>query len=226
MVLVARSLRRALLASPGCGPHHRTIGRAVIVLGFDGLDFSLTRDLMAQGRLPQFHEVAARAGSLRSALRFRRRARSPGRLHHRARPGRPRHLRLRPPRPEDDAALPVDDAGRAAEPLCLRWDGGASADRRTRGTAQQGRRSGMCSSSAGIDTTIVRMPRTSRRPGTATRELSGMGTPDLLGTYGTFRSSRRIRSSGWRRRRGHHLSGPRSVTASCAARSKVRTTRC
>ena len=29
-------------------------------------------------------------------------------------------------------------------------------------------------------------PRTSRRRAQATRELSGMGTPDLLGTYGTF----------------------------------------
>ena len=38
----------------------------------------------------------------------------------------------------------------------------------------------------GIDTTIVRMPANFPPSGTATRELSGMGTPDLLGTYGTF----------------------------------------
>ena len=38
----------------------------------------------------------------------------------------------------------------------------------------------------GIETTIVRMPANFPPSGTATRELSGMGTPDLLGTYGTF----------------------------------------
>ena len=30
------------------------------------------------------------------------------------------------------------------------------------------------------------MPANFPPSGTATRELSGMGTPDLLGTYGTF----------------------------------------
>jgi predicted AlkP superfamily phosphohydrolase/phosphomutase len=38
----------------------------------------------------------------------------------------------------------------------------------------------------GIETTIVRMPANFPPSGRAARELSGMGTPDLLGTYGTF----------------------------------------
>jgi hypothetical protein len=38
----------------------------------------------------------------------------------------------------------------------------------------------------GIETTIVRMPANFPPSGTATRELSGMGTPDMLGTYGIF----------------------------------------
>lgn len=38
----------------------------------------------------------------------------------------------------------------------------------------------------GVETTILRMPVNFPPTGTATRELSGMGTPDLLGTYGTF----------------------------------------
>ena len=38
----------------------------------------------------------------------------------------------------------------------------------------------------GIETTIVRMPANFPPSGKATRELSGMGTPDVLGTYGTF----------------------------------------
>ena len=38
----------------------------------------------------------------------------------------------------------------------------------------------------GIETTIIRMPANFPPSGTATRELSGMGTPDIIGTYGTF----------------------------------------
>ena len=38
----------------------------------------------------------------------------------------------------------------------------------------------------GVETTIIRMPANFPPSGTATRELSGMGTPDILGTYGTF----------------------------------------
>ncbi len=37
-----------------------------------------------------------------------------------------------------------------------------------------------------VETTTVRMPADFPVTGTATRELSGMGTSDLLGTYGTF----------------------------------------
>ena len=51
----------------------------------------------------------------------------------------------------------------------------------------------------GVETTIVRMPANFPPSGTATRELSGMGTPDLLGTYGTFSlftSAARASSSG------------------------------
>ncbi len=39
---------------------------------------------------------------------------------------------------------------------------------------------------AGVATTIVRIPANFPPTGTASRELSGMGTPDLLGGYGTF----------------------------------------
>jgi predicted AlkP superfamily phosphohydrolase/phosphomutase len=38
----------------------------------------------------------------------------------------------------------------------------------------------------GVETTIIRMPANFPPSGTATRELSGMGTPDLVGTSGTF----------------------------------------
>jgi predicted AlkP superfamily phosphohydrolase/phosphomutase len=38
----------------------------------------------------------------------------------------------------------------------------------------------------GVRTTIMRMPANFPPSGTATRELSGMGTPDILGGYGTY----------------------------------------
>lgn len=38
----------------------------------------------------------------------------------------------------------------------------------------------------GVETTIMRMPANFPPSGSAKRELSGMGTPDILGTYGTF----------------------------------------
>ncbi|MDP6801649.1 MAG: alkaline phosphatase family protein [Gemmatimonadota bacterium] len=40
--------------------------------------------------------------------------------------------------------------------------------------------------SAGVECTVLRMPANFPPSGTATRELSGMGTPDIIGTYGTF----------------------------------------
>ena len=50
---------------------HRPLGRRVVILGFDGLDFGLTRDLMAQGRLPNFVKSPRVARSLPSARRRR-----------------------------------------------------------------------------------------------------------------------------------------------------------
>ena len=52
----------ALIPGVACGRRHAALGRRVIVLGFDGLDYGLTRDLMTRGRLPYFSRLAA-AGS-------------------------------------------------------------------------------------------------------------------------------------------------------------------
>jgi predicted AlkP superfamily phosphohydrolase/phosphomutase len=38
----------------------------------------------------------------------------------------------------------------------------------------------------GVETSILRIPANFPPTGTATREISGMGTPDILGTYGTY----------------------------------------
>lgn len=176
-----------LLASAGCGPYHRAIGRRVIVLGLDGLDFSLTRDLMARGRLPHFAQLAARGGfaplgtsvppqspvawsSFITGL-------EPGGhgifdfIHRDPTTMTPYLSTTRTEPPSHFVSL-----GRWQLPLTA---GGV--ERLRKGPAFWN-----LLGAHGIDTTIVRMPANFPPSGTATRELSGMGTPDLLGTYGTF----------------------------------------
>ena len=48
----AALLVTSLVLMPACTRHH-ALGYRVIVLGFDGLDFGVTKDLMARGRLPK-----------------------------------------------------------------------------------------------------------------------------------------------------------------------------
>ena len=178
----------ALLATPGCGgPHRQTIGRRVIVLGLDGLDFSLTRDLMARGRLPHFAQVAARGGfaplgtsvppqspvawsSFITGL-------DPGGhgifdfVHRDAKTMTPYLSTTRTEPPSHFVSVGKWHLPLTAGRMDLLRKGPAFWD--LLGTH-------------GIDTTIIRMPANFPPSGTATRELSGMGTPDLLGTYGTF----------------------------------------
>jgi predicted AlkP superfamily phosphohydrolase/phosphomutase len=186
--LVSHLCVMVLLASSGCGgPHHRAIGRRVIVLGLDGLDFNLTRDLMARGRLPHFAQVAARGGfaplgtsvppqspvawsSFITGL-------DPGGhgifdfIHRDPKTMTPYLSTTRTEPPRHFVSL-----GRWQLPL-------------TAGRVELLRKGGAfwdLLESHGIETTIVRMPANFPPSGSATRELSGMGTPDLLGTYGTF----------------------------------------
>ena len=108
------ALVAALAAAMPCACQARpAIGRKVIVLGLDGLDYDLTRQMIDERPLAGVRE-AGRLGRLRAA-RDDDPAAEPRRLvelHHRSRPGRPRHLRLHPSRSEDDAAVSVHDAHR------------------------------------------------------------------------------------------------------------------
>src|ERR1700687_1401119 len=42
----------------GCGSRPVTARRRVVVLGIDGMDYQLVRDLMVRGRMPQFGRLA------------------------------------------------------------------------------------------------------------------------------------------------------------------------
>jgi predicted AlkP superfamily phosphohydrolase/phosphomutase len=158
----------------------------VVILGFDGMDHEVTARLMAAGRLPHFQRLAA-AGFFQPLATsvppqspvawsnfitgqdagghgiFDFIHRDPATMQpylstSRTEPGR--SLSLGPWR------LPLSGGD-----VVLLRHGAAFWDDLTR---------------RGIETTIVRIPANFPPSGTATRELSGMGTPDLLGTYGTF----------------------------------------
>lgn len=176
------------IVTAGCGSQggDRTPAKRVIVLGFDGMDYTLTKQLMDEGRLPNLRRLAT-TGSfapLETAIPpqspvawscfitgmdagghgiFDFIHRDPKTLQpylstSRTSPGKSWRF--------GQWLLPV--AGGKVELLrhgAAFWEG---------------------LTQRGIQTTIVRVPANFPPAGTATRELSGMGTPDLLGTYGTF----------------------------------------
>jgi predicted AlkP superfamily phosphohydrolase/phosphomutase len=172
-------------ASPGCSRKPRT-DRRVIVLGIDGMDYGLTRELMAQGRMPNFSKLAKAGSFTPLATTFPPQSpvawssfitgedsgqhgifdfvhRDPGTMlpflsTTRTAPGRSVKL--------GDWQFPITSGRvellRKGSPF---WN---------------------ALSRNGYETTIIRMPANFPPSGTATHELSGMGTPDIRGTYGTY----------------------------------------
>jgi predicted AlkP superfamily phosphohydrolase/phosphomutase len=172
--------------APSCA-RQQTPAARLVVLGFDGLDYGLTGDLMARGRLPHFSRLAERGtfAPLGSSIPpqspvawstfitgldpgghgiFDFVHRDPATLEPYLSTTRtePARRRVRFGRWQ----LPLSGGSvellRKGQPF---WD---VLERR------------------GIPTTIIRMPANFPPSGSATRELSGMGTPDVLGSYGTF----------------------------------------
>lgn len=190
--LAAGALVLVLLATAGllagCGDDAAAGGDLkVIVLGFDGMDHALTTELMEAGRLPNLSRLADMGGfqplgtsvppqSPVAWSNFITGMDSGGHgiydfVHRDPDTLRPylstslthepeRFMELGPYR------FPLDPGGtellRHGTPF---WE---------------------VLEEHGVETTIVRMPANYPPSGTATRELSGMGTPDLMGSYGTF----------------------------------------
>jgi predicted AlkP superfamily phosphohydrolase/phosphomutase len=162
-------------------------GKRVVVLGFDGLDYDLTKSLLDRGRLPNFAKLAASGGF--SPLGTSIPPQSPvawstfitgldpgghGIFDFIHRDPTTMVPYLSTSKTEGSSrTLPI---GGWQIPLS-----GGSVQ-----LLRQGQPFWELLEERGIDTTIVRMPANFPPSGTATRELSGMGTPDLLGTYGTF----------------------------------------
>ena len=163
-------------------------GPRVIVLGFDGMDYSLSRELIAQGALPNFARLVEEGSFL------------------------PLETSVPPLSPvawssfvtgmdagghgifdfihrDPDTMLPSFSITKSIEGStvelgdCLLpkpWDSGESILLR-RGTPFW-----EPLEARGIRTSILRMPANYPPTGTATHELTGMGTPDVTGSYGTF----------------------------------------
>ncbi len=178
-----------LLPSAGCRNRETHTGDAqrVIVLGFDGMDYELTRKLMSQGRMPNFVRLGERGSFL------------------------PLQTSIPPQSPvawsdfitgmdagghgiydfvhrDPETLLPYLSTSRAEGPSLVvklgRWQiplVSGSVE-----LLRQGEPFWAVLRRHGIESTIIRMPVNFPPSGSASRELSGMGTPDLLGTYGTF----------------------------------------
>jgi predicted AlkP superfamily phosphohydrolase/phosphomutase len=178
-----------LALGPACREGAADAGsrKRVIVLGFDGMDYALVKKLMAEGRMPNFTRLS-REGTF-GALGTSIPPQSPvawstfitgmdagghGIFDFVHRDPKTMIPYLSTSRAEaSNKSLKIGkwqfplapgkvELLRRGEPF---WD---VLERR------------------GIETTVIRIPANFPPSGSATRELSGMGTPDILGTYGTF----------------------------------------
>ncbi len=176
----------AIGGAVSCGDRDRP-GTRVIVLGFDGLDHALTSDLMARGKMPHFARLAAQ-GSF-APLGTTVPPQSPvawSTFITGLDPGG--HgifdfIHRDPKTMEPFLSTTKTEAGGRALKVG-KWQfplSGGSVE-----LLRRGQPFWEVLENHGIETTIIRMPANFPPSGTATRELSGMGTPDVLGTYGTF----------------------------------------
>ncbi len=161
--------------------------KRVIVLGFDGMDYELTRKLMAEGRMPNFSRLASEGIF------------------------QPLGTSVPPQSPvawsnfitgmdagghgifdfihrDPKTMIPYLSTSRAVgseKTLKIgKWQiplSGGKVELLRHGEAFWERLE-----KAGVKTSILRMPANFPPSGAASFELSGMGTPDIIGTYGTF----------------------------------------
>lgn len=176
----------AVLSSVACGSPS-TAGPRVIVLGFDGMDHGITERLMAEGRLPNLERLA-RAGGF-------------GPLETSVPPQSPvawsevitgmdagGHGIYDFLHRDSLTLVPFLSTSRAEPPSRTlrigRWQlplSGGKIELLRRGVPFW-----EILETHGIPTTVIRMPANFPPSGTAGHELSGMGTPDLLGSPGMF----------------------------------------
>ena len=175
------------VAAAGCGGPEPISDRKVIVIGFDGMDPVLTQRMMDEGRMPNFVRAAEMGtfGPLGTSVPpqspvawsdFTTGLDSGGHgifdFVHREPDSFIPYLstsRLLPP-------TKTLEVGKYVFPLA---GGGAE-------LLRYGKPFWEVLEANGIEANVIRMPANFPVTGTASRELSGMGTPDITGTYGEF----------------------------------------
>jgi predicted AlkP superfamily phosphohydrolase/phosphomutase len=184
VLLALMALGATLVAcggSDGPAPHR------VVILGFDGMDYGVTTELMAEGRMPNFARLAA-AGSFG-----------------------PLATAVPPQSPVawSDFITGMDSGGHGIFDFVhrnpdtilpyLSTSETVGSERNVRigkykfplaggevVLLRHGKAFWETLEENGVESHIYRMPANFPPSGRATRELSGMGTPDVLGTPGTF----------------------------------------
>lgn len=162
-------------------------GARVIVLGFDGLDYELTRSLVEAGKLPNFARLA-KSGRF-SPLQTTTPPQSPVAWSSFTTGLDPAAHGIFDFVHRDPATLAPYLSTTQTEPPSWMvrlgpWQFPLKSGRVT--PLRDGEPFWARLDAHGVETSIMRMPANYPPSGKATRELSGMGTPDLLGTYGTF----------------------------------------
>ena len=161
--------------------------KRVIVLGFDGMDHAVTERLMGAGRMPHFTRLA-HTGTfepLQTSIPPQSPVAWSNFITGRDSGG---HGIFDFIHRNPDTMLPYLSTSRTTPPERVLKLGNWQLPL-TAGSTELLRRGAAfweVLTRNGIETTIIRMPANFPPSGTATREISGMGTPDLLGTYGTF----------------------------------------
>lgn len=187
-MLILRALMAVavLAVSAGCDRALEPAKR-VIVLGFDGMDYGLTQRLISEGRLPNLARLAELGGFS------------------------PLQTSIPPQSPVawSDFLTGLDAGGHGIydfihrDPRTMlpylsttitegpsrvirlgKWQLPLAGGKVT--LLRHGIAFWEALEEEGIPTSIIRMPANFPPSGSASRELSGMGTPDILGTYGTF----------------------------------------
>ena len=187
-ILVALGLGAGLVSvSCSQGSASASSGPKMIVLGFDGMDYGITSRMMAEGRMPNFSRLAQQGsfGPLETSVppqspvawsNFITGLDSGGHgiydFVHRD----PKTMLPYLSTSHTEGGGKMLKIGKYQFPLS-----GGKAE-----LLRHGEPFWAVLEENGVETTIVRMPANFTPSGKATRELSGMGTPDLLGTAGTF----------------------------------------
>ncbi len=174
----------ALLAS--CGRRSGRRAKRVIVLGIDGVEISIVERLIAQGKLPNLARLA-KQGGLRP-LRTTAPPQSPicwASFTTGTGPGG--HGLFDFIHREPETYLPFLSSSKVIEPKrkTRLGDWVVPLSKGKVELLRQGRTFWEILEDHGVPCTIVRMP-SNFPPVESGRSLAGLGTPDILGTYGTF----------------------------------------